>query len=215
MQEDCDPGQFIHDNDKHDKNDDVLKKKNEEFQKFLRENLPNINYSEAQQRFSELIQENLEMQSTYLIFKEEREKVKLYKIKKCEYGNNNQETPTTLSENLCCDKNGVIHMNTNSDVPEFLFGASLPIDEAVNMIHHRIGGIIPQIPNATMDDALGMSMLLGCADTAEMDSLPSKRKHVTSFSIVPCSMFWSNNALSIHHQYITFCLLSNSIPKSY
>ena len=50
-----------------------------------------------------------------------------------------------LSTNLRYDKNGVIHVNTNSDVPDFLFGVSLPIDEAVNMIHHRIGGIVSQI----------------------------------------------------------------------
>ena len=34
VQEDCDLGQFIHDKDKNNKNDDVLEKKNEEFQTF-------------------------------------------------------------------------------------------------------------------------------------------------------------------------------------
>ena len=59
VQEDCDLDQFIHDNDKNNKNNNVLKKKNEDFQLFLRENSSNINYSEAQQRFSELSQEGI------------------------------------------------------------------------------------------------------------------------------------------------------------
>ena len=124
---------------KNNENNDLMKKKNEEFQTFHRDNLSNVNYIEAQQIFSELSQGKFRDAEHLLDLQRSKGKVKLCKIKNCEYGDNNQETQTTLSTNVCCDKNGVIHMNADSDVPDFIVSASLPIDEAVNMIYHWIG----------------------------------------------------------------------------
>ena len=66
-----------------------------------------------------------------------------------------------------------------------------------------------------MADALGTSMLMGCVDAADMDSLPSKRKHVTSFSIVLCSIFVLEQAIyisSIYHILPINQLNSKELP---
>ena len=113
-----------------------------------------------------------------------------YKINNVEYA---KETTTasreSLSENLERDEDGQVVLKDNSKIPEFLFGACLPLDTAMNLIFDRLGKIVAQIENATLSDALGQSMLLGCADAAEMDSLSTSNQHVTSFSIVPVSRF--------------------------
>ena len=57
----------------------------------------------------------------------------------------------------------------------------------MNLIFNCLGKVVAQIQGATLHDALGKSMLLGCADAAEMDSLPDVNKHVTSFCLVPTS----------------------------
>ena len=162
--------------------------KGKQIESFLKENLSNLHYKEASEMLSDLTDGQVKFQSAHLIYAKAREKVKGYKIKNSEYKEDNEQTQSILT-NLERDENGEITMKTNKKVPEFLFGASLPIDEAMNMIYHRIGLIVGQIPDASMEDALGESMLLGCADAAEMDSLPSKSKHVTSFSVVPSSIF--------------------------
>ena len=59
-------------------------------------------------------------------------------------------------------------------MPEFLFGAYLQIYTALSLIYACLNLIVAQVPNATLNDELGKSMLLGCADAAEMDSLPKK-----------------------------------------
>ena len=60
-------------------------------------------------------------------------------------------------------------------MPDFLFGAYLPIDTALSLINACLNLIVSQVPNATLNDAMGTSMLLGCADAAEMDSLQKKK----------------------------------------
>ena len=162
--------------------------KGKQIESFLKENLSNLHYKEASEMLSDLTDGQVKFQSAHLIYAKAREKVKGYEIKNSEYKEDNEQTQS-ISTNLERDENGEITMKTNKKVPEFLFGASLPIDEAMNMIYHQIGLIVGQIPDASMEDALGESMLLGCADAAEMDSLPSKSKHVTSFSVVPSSIF--------------------------
>lgn len=67
----------------------------------------------------------------------------------------------------------------------------------MNLIFHQLGCIVAQIPNATLADALGQSMLIGCSNAAEMYSLPTKNKHVTSLSIVPASRFLVKNMVLI------------------
>ena len=74
-------------------------------------------------------------------------------------------------------------------MPEFLFGAYLPLDTAVNLMYERVSNIVAQVPGTSLQDALGTSIILGCSDAAEMDSLPKRSKHVTSFSFVPVSVF--------------------------
>ena len=70
-----------------------------------------------------------------------------------------------------------------------MFGARLPIDTAINLIFDRLQQIVVQVPNATLSDALGTSMMVACADGAKMESLPKERKNVTTLSLVPCSRF--------------------------
>ena len=70
-----------------------------------------------------------------------------------------------------------------------MFGAFLSLDNVMKLILVRICKIVYQIPGATIHDALGTSMLIGCEDAAEMDSLPKVSKNVSSFSMVPISLF--------------------------
>ena len=51
-----------------------------------------------------------------------------------------------------------------------MFGAFLPPGKVVNLIFNCLGKVVTQIPGATLHNALGISMLLGCADVAKMDS---------------------------------------------
>ena len=113
-----------------------------------------------------------------------------YKISNSEYGKKSiVSNRQSLSNNLEVDEDGQVVLKDNTKVPEFLFGVSLPLDTAINLIFNRIGKIVSQIPNATLHDALGQSLLIGCADAAEMDSLSKVNKHVTLFSLVPTSRF--------------------------
>ena len=113
----------------------------------------------------------------------------------------------SLTQNLMRDKenNNRIVLKSDSKTPEFLFGAYLPLDNVMKLILMRIGKIVEQIPGATIHDALGTSMIIGCADAAEMDSLPKVSKHVTSFSMVPTSFFWLKSVdFSLHQSKISY-----------
>ena len=127
--------------------------------------------------------------------------VKSYKIKKSEYSHTaastaneckTTQTLTTkerqlLSQNFDLDKDGQVVLKDYTNISEFLFGANLPIDIVMNLILNQLGKIVDQIPNTTMHEALGQSIMIRCADAAKMDSLSNVNKHVTSFSIVPAS----------------------------
>ena len=62
-----------------------------------------------------------------------------YKINNVEYA---KETTTasreSLSENLERDEDGQVVLKDNSKIPEFLFGACLPLDTAMNLIFDRL-----------------------------------------------------------------------------
>ena len=160
------------------------------FERFFNSNLSTKAYRTA----TDMIKKSngdITMRSTYHLFKPAKEKVKTYQIKNTEYGTAVTEAVnnTSLSSNLARDDDQKIIMKDDLKVPEFLFGASLPIDTMMNLILHRIRQIVSQIPGATVSDALGTSILLGCADAAVMDSLSKANQHVTSFSVVPTSRF--------------------------
>ena len=154
-----------------------------------------------------------------MITKPARDIVVPYKIKNCEYNENHQSTTSTssttnneqtrsLSTHLVqSEKTNDIILKSDLTVPEFLFGASLPLDVAMNQIYDRLNKIVLQIPNATLQEALETSMILGCADAAEMDSLPKKNKHITSYLFVPTLQFLVQkcafHSSSIYNIYLT------------
>ena len=164
--------------------------KNAEMELFFNQNLSNLKYREATQMLNEATDGKVQLRATKNIFKESRELVNPYQIKNSEYGQAITESGTqSLSTNLQRDADNKIVFKDYSKVPEFLFGASLPLDKALNLILDSLGRVVAQVPNATLDDALQTSMMIGCADAAEMDSLSKINKHVTSFSLVPTSHF--------------------------
>ena len=81
---------------------------------------------------------------------------------------------TLLSSNLMhhAENNNKITFKGDLKVLEFLFGAYLPLDTAMNLIYDRVRSVASQVENASINDALGTSMLIGSADAAEMDMLP-------------------------------------------
>ena len=144
---------------------------------------------------------DIEMRSTYHIFKPARDLITNYKINNTEFSahSDNQEVVTnttatpacaTLSANLAQireENRTQIVLKSDNKIPEFLFGAFLPLDKVINLIFNYLGKVVAQIQGAILHDALGKPMLLGCADLAEMDSLPDVNKHVISFCLVPTS----------------------------
>ena len=116
-------------NDDHEFDD----KKVQDIETFFRENLSNTQYSEAQDKLSDLTDGGVEMRSSYLIYKDASEKVEGYKISNSEY--DGADTRMSLSTNLAQNKDDEVELKTNKQVPEFLFGASLPLDTAINLIH--------------------------------------------------------------------------------
>ena len=191
--------------------DQISSIKNKEFEQFLNENISSKKYKEAAKMIANTTYgKNVAFRSTYHILKPAKELVKEYKIKNTEYvnpseisssatssSNNNQPSTSSsstrsvsLSANLLrnAEDNRIV-LKSDTKTPEFLFGASLPLDTMMNLIIQRVGKIVEQIPGASLHDALGTSMLLGCADAAEMDSLPKVNQHITSFSMVPVSFF--------------------------
>jgi len=112
---------------------------------------------------------------------------------------------TTISSSLVRDdENRIVFGKIKA--PEFLFGAKLPLDAAINLILENLHRIVAQIPNATLHGAIGTIMLLGCADGADMDSLPKSRKSVTTFRLSPYLVSWSKNVACTHPPPITFYL---------
>lgn len=173
-----------------------------EYEAFFNANLSNKKYIEATKKISDASNGGIEMRSNYHIFKPARELITTYKIPNSEFlpstqqlsttsnsSNDNNVASVSLSANLERSSNNKIVLKNDSKIPEFLFGAFLPLDKAVNLIFNCLGKVVAQVPGATLHNALGKSILLGCADAAEMDSLADVNKHVTSFSLVPTSLF--------------------------
>ena len=159
----------------------------------LHENLAKGKYLTTMKLFSGVTNGEVQMRTSYHILKKSQEMVELYQIKNVEYDQERERvdnSATSLSSNLMRDaENNKITFKGDLKVPEFLFGAYLPLDTAMNLIYDRVRSVTSQVENASINDALGTSMLIGCADAAEMDSLPKITKHVTSFSLVPVSKF--------------------------
>ena len=172
--------------------DDENNKYVDELESFLQENLSNKKYRTAQTLMTNATDGMVQMRSSHLIFKSAQELVKTYKIRNVEFDdakNRFDNGSSSLSSNLCRDADGNVTFKDNVGVPEFLFGAYLPLDTAVNLMYERVSNIVAQVPGTSLQDALGTSIILGCSDAAEMDSLPKRSKHVTSFSFVPVSLF--------------------------
>ena len=143
-----------------------------------------------------------------MLTKRVQELIVPYKIKNAEYGKEvqkNMAMTTTISSSLVRDdENRIVFGKIKA--PEFLFGAKLPLNAAINLILENLHRIVAQITNATLHDAMGTSMLLGCADGAEMNSLPKKRKSGTTFQLSPYLVSWSKNVACTHPPPITFYL---------
>ena len=119
----------------------------------------------------------MKMKSKYILTKRARELVVTYKVKNADYDKDlladQNNLTTSLSTNLIRDNNTQsISFNKTLKTPEFVFGARLSIDTAINLLLDNIHRLVAQIPNASLNDAMSTSMLLGCADGAEMDALP-------------------------------------------
>ena len=159
---------------------------------FFNQNLSNLKYKEARQMLNHATDGKIKLRPTKDIYQESRDLVNSYQIKNTEYGRSpvtESGTSRSLSTNLEKDADNKIVFKDCSKVPEFLFGANLPLDKAMNLILNSLGKVVAQIPNAMLDNALKTSLMIGCADAAEMDSLSKVNKHVTSFSLVPTSNF--------------------------
>ena len=59
----------------------------------------------------------------------------------------------------------------------------------MHLLLNWLGKIVNQVEGATLHDALEKSILLGCHDAVKIDSLSNVNKHITSFSVVPTSLF--------------------------
>ena len=74
-------------------------------------------------------------------------------------------------------------------MPELLFGVNLPIDKAMTLIFDCLQKVVPQIPNAALNNVIGTSMIIGCANAAKMDTVPKATKHIALFLLVPILRF--------------------------
>ena len=175
-------------------NNQPITKNCTKLQSLLSEKMSTKNYDSARKELAEISDGTMTMKSKYMLTKPARELVVTYKVQNADYEKDLLEAernPTTsLSTNLVRDNNTQsISFSKQLKTPEFLFGARLPIDTAINLLLDKINRIVTQIPNASLEDAMGTSMLLGCADGAEMDALPKNTKNVTTLCIVPASRF--------------------------
>ena len=160
----------------------ILDDARRELQSFSNKHLSNKHDDDARHLFSRALSSvpsQISLASSHMITKPARDILVLYKIKNCEYNENQQSTTSTLSTTnneqtrslsthlVQSEKTNDIILKSDLTVPEFLFGASLPLDVAMNQIYDRLNKIILQIPNDTLQEALGTSMIISCADAVE------------------------------------------------
>ena len=126
-----------------------------------------------------------------------------------------EDQSSLLSSNLCCDADRNFTFKDNVGMPDFLFGTCISLETALKFIYEHVRNIVAQVPGTILNDTLGTSMILGCSDTAEMDSLPKKSKHVTSFSFVPVSFFQLISVCLICLQFTTYCCTNSSVQRKY
>ena len=77
----------------------------------------------------------------------------------------------------------------NQKILQFCLGAFVDLGQCIDIVFDKILSTISSIPSATLERVLDGAFFLGCCDGAIFDSLQSKSKNITTFSITLVSRF--------------------------